>query len=389
MSPAPKRSPARFIPLVLVLGGLGYYAVHRYQLAHAPFNWSGTVESRTISLGSRAGGRVQKVLVEEGDTVTPGQALVVLEPGDWPAQLEQADAQVAQAQATLDKLKAGARPEEIAEAKARAASAQAALQETAAGSRSEEVNAAQARLTVAQVAVEKAQLDAARQHKLQAAGAAIGAEVDNADIALKGAVAQRDAASEQLDELKNGSRREDLAQARAHATEQSASANLVVAGTRAEDIQIAEAQLKGAHGKVDQIKSMIDELTIRAPADVRKGWTARVEALDLRPGDLLAPNAPALTLVEDDQLYLRIYVPETELGHIAVKQAVKISVDSFPDEKFDGSVQEISKVGEYSPRNLQTADERADQVFSARVAITSGLDKLRAGMAAFIEVPRE
>jgi multidrug efflux pump subunit AcrA (membrane-fusion protein) len=82
MSPAPKRSPARFIPLVLLLGGIGYYAVHRYQLAHAPFSWSGTVESRTISLGSRAGGRVQKVLVEEGDTVTAGQALVVLEPGD-------------------------------------------------------------------------------------------------------------------------------------------------------------------------------------------------------------------------------------------------------------------------------------------------------------------
>jgi HlyD family secretion protein len=389
MSPAPKRSPARFIPLVLLLGGVGYYLFHRYQLAHAPYNWSGTVESRTISLGSRAGGRVKKVLVEEGDTVAPSQPLVELESGDWPAQLDQATASVAQAQATLAKLKAGARPEEIAEAKARAAAAQAAAQETVAGSRTEEVAAAQARLTEAEVAVEKAKLDADRQHKLKAAGAAIQAEVDNADIALRGATAQRDASREQLDELKNGSRREDLAQAKAHAAEQSASASLVVAGTRAEDIQIAEAQLKGANAKVDQIKSMVDELTIRAPADVRKGWTARVEALDLRPGDLLAPSAPAMTLVEDDQLYLRIYVPETELGHIAVKKTVKIAVDSFPGEKFDGVVQEISKVGEYSPRNLQTADERADQVFSARVGIMSGNDKLRAGMAAFIEVPRE
>jgi membrane fusion protein YbhG len=389
MSPAPKKSPARFIPLVLLLGALGYYGFHRWQLAHAPYNWSGTVESRTIDLGSRAGGRVKKILVEEGDTITANQPLIELEAADWPAQLAQAQAQEAQAAATLAKLKAGARPEEIAEAKARAASAQAALQESASGSRTEEVAAAQARLTAAEVAVEKAQLDVNRQHKLSASGAAVQADVDNADIALKGAVAQRDASRQQLDELKNGSRREDVAQARAHVAEQVASASLVVAGTRAEDLEIAEAQLKGAHARVDQIQSMIDELIIRAPADVRKGWSARVESLDLRPGDLLGANATAMTLVEDDQLYLRIYIPETELGHIAVKQPVKIEVDSFPGELFDGVVQEISKVGEYSPRNLQTADERADQVFSARVGIVSGLDKLRAGMAAFIEVPRE
>jgi multidrug resistance efflux pump len=389
MSPAPKKSPARFLPLVVILGIAGYYGYHRYRLAHAPYDWSGTVESRTIALGSRAGGRVQKVLIEEGDTVTAGQPLIILEPGDWPAQLEQAQAQLAQAQATLDKLKAGARPEEIVAAKARAASAQAALQETATGARSEEVAAAQARLTSAEVAVEKAQLDAARQHKLKDSGAAIPADVDNADIALKGAIAQRDAAREQLDELKNGSRREDVAQAKAHAAEQVASENLVIAGTRAEDIEIAQAQVKGAQGRVDQIKALIDELTIKAPTDMRKGWTARVEAMDLRPGDILGVSQTAVTLVEDDQLYLRIYVPETEIGHIAVKQPVKISVDSFPGQKFDGVVQEISQVGEYSPRNLQTADERADQVFAARVGIVSGADKLRAGMAAFIEVSRE
>jgi len=123
-------------------------------------------------------------------------------------------------------------------------------------------------------------------------------------------------------------------------------------------------------------------LTIRAPA------AGRVEALDLRPGDILAPNATAVTLVEDDQLYVRIYVPETVLGHIALGQKVAIRVDSFPKETFPGVVQHINSVGEYSPRNLQTADERADQVFATRVGIEGGVDRLRAGMAATIEVPR-
>ena len=100
-------------------------------------------------------------------------------------------------------------------------------------------------------------------------------------------------------------------------------------------------------------------------------------------------NAPAATLLEDGQLYVRIYVPETELGHIHVGDKVPISVDSFPNRTFQGDVEHINEVGEYSPRNLQTADERANQVFGTRIGITSGADKLRAGMAAFIRVPRE
>ncbi len=383
MSPAPKKSPARFIPIVLILGGLGWYGYHRWQLARAPYEWSGTVEAHTMDLGSRAGGRVKDVLVHEGDHVTAGQSLIEIEAGDWPAQLEQAQGQLAQMQANLDKLKAGSRPEEIAEAKARFETANAALQETNAGTRPEQVTAAQARLQAQDIAVEKAQKDAERQHKLSAAGAAIPADVDNADIALKGAIAQRDALKAQLVELQNGARREDKAQAAARTAEQLASQKLVTAGPRVEDIRAAQAQVEAAQGKVDQIKTMIDELVIRAPR------AARIEALDLRPGDIIAPNATAATLLEDGQLYVRIYVPETQLGHIKVGQKVPITVDSFGDTTFTGVVEHINAVGEYSPRNLQTADERADQVFATRVGLETGGDKLRAGMAAFIEVPRE
>ncbi|HEY1812882.1 MAG TPA: efflux RND transporter periplasmic adaptor subunit [Kofleriaceae bacterium] len=389
MSPKPKRSPARFIPLVIVAGVLAWYGIHRWRLAHAPYEWSGTVEARTIDLGSRAGGRIKQILVKEGDRVKAGDPLIVLESADWPAQLEQAQGQLVEAQANLEKLNNGARPEEIAAAKARAQTAQAALQETVTGTRPEEVAAAQARLTVAEVAVEKAQHDVERMHKLRDAGAAIPVDVDNAEINLKGALAQRDASREQLDELKNGSRHEDVVQARDREAEQVASEKLLTAGSRVEDIRVAEAQVKVAQGKVDQIQNMIDELTIRAPVAESKDWSARVEALDLRPGDIIAPNTTAATLIEDDQLYVRIYVPETELGHIRVGDKVPISVDSFPDKSFQGLVEHINEVGEYSPRNLQTADERADQVFGTRIGIMTGHDVLRAGMAAFIEVPRE
>ena len=382
MTATPARSRTRLIVPVLVIAGLAWYGWHRWRQAHAPFEWSGTVEAHTSSLGSRAGGRVQKVLVKEGDRVKPGDVLVVLEPGDWPAQLQQAEAQLAMMQAALDKLEAGARPEEIAAAKARAQTAQAMLQETTAGARPEEIAAAAARLAAQDVAVAKAQKDAERLHKLAAAGAAVPADVDNADLAVRSATAQRDAVAHQLDELRHGARREQVAQATARAAEQRASERLVTSGSRVEDIRAAQAQVKGAQGKADQIKTMIDELAIKAPV------VARVESLDLRPGDIIAPNQSAVTLVEDDQLYVRIYVPETQLGHVAIGQQVPIQVDSFPDQKFGGVVQHINSVGEYSPRNLQTADERADQVFAARIGLAEGRDVLKAGMAAFITVPK-
>jgi HlyD family secretion protein len=234
----------------------------------------------------------------------------------------------------------------------------------------------------AQVAADKAKLDAGRAHKLFDTASISQAQLDDADTALRGALAQRDAAAQALDELKNGSRREDIAQAQARALEARASAKLVESGARVEDIAAAQAQVEAAQGRLDQIDVLLAELVVRAPRP------ARIESLDLRPGDILAPNATAASLVEDDQLYVRIYVPETQLGFVKPGQEVPIQVDSFPSRSFHGVVEHINSVGEYSPRNLQTADERANQVFATRVGIKDGAGDLRAGMAAFIHVTK-
>jgi HlyD family secretion protein len=372
----------RFIPIA-VIAGLGLiYGGYRLWRSHQPFEWSGTVEARTISVGSRAGGRIAEVLVREGDHVTAGQSLLRLEPGDLEAQRLQAQGQLDQAQANLEKLEKGARPEEIEEAKARAQTAEAQLLQTRTGARREQILAAQARLSAQEIAAQKAELDAQRFRQLFSRGAAARAELDTAESALQSAMATRDALKQQLDELKNGSRSEELLQATARAKEAQASEQLVRAGSRVEDIKAAQGQLEAAKGRLDAIETMLAELVVKAPRD------ARVESLDLRPGDILAPNATAATLLEDGQLYVRIYVPETSVGHIRVGQKVPITVDSFPGKSFDGEVEHINSVGEYSPRNLQTADERADQVFATRIGLRSGKDELRAGMAAFIKVPK-
>jgi multidrug resistance efflux pump len=372
----------RLIPIaVIALLVLGYFGT-RLWIARQPYEWSGTVEARTISVGSRAGGRIKEVLVKEGERVKAGQVLLILEPSDLLAQKLIAEGQLTQAAANLEKLERGSRPEEIEQARARAQSALAALQESHAGARREQIMAAEARLSAAEVTVNKAKLDGDRFHQLLKRGAASQADVDNTDAQLNASIAQRDALKQALDELKNGVRIEELKQAEARAKEAQASAKLVEAGARVEDIQAAKGQLDAAKGKLDQILVLIDELAVRAPKD------AVVESLDLRPGDIVSPNATCAVLLEEDQLYVRIYVPETRIGLIHVGEEVPISVDSFPNRTFKGKVEHIASVGEYSPRNLQTADERADQVFATRVGIVEGHDQLRAGMASFITVPK-
>jgi HlyD family secretion protein len=372
----------RFLPLIAlaVLGAV--YLGYKHYLAHLPFEWTGTVEARDATVGSRTGGRIKQILVHEGDHVAHNQVLLVLEPGDLEAQRAIAAAQLDQMQAALDKLQRGARPEEIAQAKARSDEASAAFAETRHGSRTEEIAAAAARLAQTQAQVDQAKLDDDRAHRLAAEQAIAQAESDSADTALRNATALRDAQKNVLDELRAGSRAEDKAQAAARATEAEAAAKLVIEGARVEDLRAAAAEVAAAKARVDQLDVTIAELTIRAPN------AARVESLDLRPGDILAPNAPAATLLEDGQLYVRIYVPETEIGRLHVDQKVPISVDSFPDRTFAGKVEFIAERGEYSPRNLQTADERADQVFAARVGLIEGMAELRAGMAATLHVPK-
>ena len=371
----------RVVPLLLLLAIAGAYVGYKHYLSKLPFEWAGTVEARSISVGSRTGGRVAKVLVQEGDEVQAGRALLELEHGDLDAQRLGAVAQIVQATALLDKLKAGARPEEIAQVQARAAQASAVLAETRNGSRAEEIAGGAARLEAAQSAVDKAALDAERARRLLATQAIAAAEADAAETALRTAKAQRDVQQKALEQLRAGARTEEKQLAGAKAAEAQAAAKLIVAGSRVEDLRVAQAQVDAAQAHLAQLDVLLAELTIKSPTD------ARVESLQLRPGDILAPSATAATLLEDGQLYVRLYVPETEIGKIKIGEEVPIAVDSF-EHAFKGVVQHINTQGEYSPRNLQTADERADQVFAARIGLIDGKHELRAGMAATIRVPK-
>ena len=118
---------------------------------------------------------------------------------------------------------------------------------------------------------------------------------------------------------------------------------------------------------------------------MRAPTAGTVEVLDLRPGDLVAPNQPVARLLEPGQLWVRVYVPEPSLGRVRVGQKAHLRVDAFPGREFPGRIVEISNQAEYTPRNVQTLEQRMDQVFGAKVAVENA-PELKPGMAALVRL---
>ncbi|MDB6017133.1 MAG: Secretion protein HlyD family protein [Pedosphaera sp.] len=145
--------------------------------------------------------------------------------------------------------------------------------------------------------------------------------------------------------------------------------DLLLAGTRLERLAQARAQL-------EQIDSQLREMKISAPTN------SVLEVLSVKVGDVLAPNREVATLILPQHLWVRVYVPEPWLGHIKLGEAVKVRVDSFPNRDFEGSVEQINRSAEFTPRNVQTVEERIKQVFGVKVRLKNEEDKLRSGMSA-------
>ncbi len=110
-----------------------------------------------------------------------------------------------------------------------------------------------------------------------------------------------------------------------------------------------------------------------------------IESIDLRPGDLVGANQPVARMLEPSQIWVRVYVPEPELGRVRVGQKAQLTVDTFPKKEFSGRVVEIRTQAEYTPRNVQTLDQRMDQVFGVKVAIDP-VPELKPGMAASVRL---
>jgi len=332
----------------------------------SPLTGSGTVEARNIRVGSKVGGRIDKVLVREGDSVEAGQVLVTFDDKELAASL-------ASSRANAVKAQRGFRPEEIAEARAAAAQAKAEYQQRQNGYRKEDIAAAQADLDRATADEARARLDYERYDALAKKDLVSKQQRDTAEAAWKMALALQENVEHKLEELNRGYRPEEIASAEARYHQTQATLEKFEHGSRPEDIAAARAVLA-----YDEAR--FREREVVAPS------AATVEVLDIRPGDLIAPNTPIATLLEHDQIYVRIYIPETEIGRVKVGQKAEIRVDSFPNQSFSGGVEQINQQAEFLPRNVQTREERVHQVFGVKVRIEDPAHHVLAGMAADVKL---
>jgi multidrug resistance efflux pump len=274
------------------------------------WQFSGTIETDEIRVASRYGGRVEVLGAWDGDTLTNGQMIVALDAAELRAQRDKAAA-------VLAELKAGPRAEEITAAK-------------------REWEAIVAELEFARVEAKRAR-----------------------ELLEQRAISESD---------------RDRAVSRAASLERSAAASksrydLLLAGTRSE--QIAQAQ-----AAVAEIEARLHEMEVFAPTN------SVLEVLHVRKGDVLAPNQPVATLIVPQRIWVRVYVPETMLAQLKLGQKVFVRVDGFAGRQFTGAIEQINRAAEFTPRNVQTAEERIKQVFGIKIALDNSEGLLRAGMGA-------
>ena len=362
------------LPLVIFGGLIG--ALVYSQRQQGALKVSGFVEADQIRVGSRVGGRVREVQVEEGQRVEGDAVLLVLEPYDLIARQAQAQAELQAAQADFQLLTNGLRPEEVAQRKAELDALTAKVDELVHGPRQEKVATARALVSQAEAQLELAQQEHTRTADLLQSNTVSQDAMDKATSNLLVSEAVLEVRKQELGLLIAGTREEEVRAAKARLAAAIAAHELAEKGYREEEIAQAEARMLARRAALEQIAVQLAELQIRAPS------AGVVEALDLQPGDLVAANAPVLSLMDTRKLWVRAYVPENHLN-LSPGQSVEVTVDSYPDRVFPGVISFISRQAEFTPGNVQTPEDRASkQVFRIKVALEEGLDVLRPGMAA-------
>jgi multidrug resistance efflux pump len=343
----------------------------------------GTVEVQEVRLGLKTGGRVAAVLAREGELAEAGQVLVRFEAPELEAQREQCQARVRAAEAQLDKARKGPRDEEKAAARAAVAAARARWERLRAGARPEEVRHAQADLAAAEADLRLAGEEFDRADRLLQRGAVSRAQHDAARAARDQARARADAARARLDLLNAGNRPEEVAEAAAELDRARANDDLLRAGTGPEDIAEAEARVAEARGKLREVEATLREAAVTAPERVV------VEVLAVRKGDLVPPNQPVARVLRADDLWVKVYVPETDLAKVRLGQPAEVTLDGYPGRRFAGTVGQIAGDSEFTPRNVQSVDERRHQVFAIKVRVADPDGIFKSGLAAEVLLPVE
>lgn len=336
-----------FVLTILLLFTIaGFWGWRWLQRKHAPsdtITLYGNVDIRQVQLAFNDSERIDKLLVDEGSAVHAGQLVAQLAQQHFLDVTAQKQSTVAVQQQVVARLLAGNRPEEIAQARADVAAAQA------------DVEAAQANVTNAELLYRRQQTLAQQQY-----------------VSLQ---------------IRDDAQRSYLAgQANLAAKRQALMAKqqvlqLFVIGPRKEDIAAAQATLAADKATLALAQKELADTQLYSPAD------GVIQDRILEPGDMVTPQTPVFTLALDNPLWVRAYLPEPEMGKVALGMKAWIESDSFPGQRFPGWIGYISPVSEFTPKNVETEQLRSQLVYRVRVFACNPDHRLRMGMPATVVIP--
>lgn len=335
---------------------------------------SGTVVPvQSVNLSPKTAGRLAELYVEQGDQVKQGQKIALMENAELQAQLLQAKANLAQAQARLAEAVKGSRPEEISQARARLLQAQAQLS-GARSSRPEEIAQAQSQVDAARSRERLTQLRAERYLSLRAQGAVSQDQLDEVLTDDRNAKASLTESLRRLEQVRNGSRPEEVAQRSAVVAESRSALEQLQNGSRPEEIQRLKAEVDSAQAQLMSAQVQLEDTLIRAPfAGVVTQKYATVGAFvtpTTSASSTTSATSTSIVAIAKD-LEILAKVPEVDISQITQGQPIEILADAYPDQVFKGTVRLIAP---------EAVVEQNVTSFQVRVAITTGKDQLRSGM---------
>ncbi|WP_151826366.1 HlyD family efflux transporter periplasmic adaptor subunit [Acinetobacter oleivorans] len=292
----------------------------------------GNVDIRQVSLAFEQSGRIEKLLVQEGDKVKAGQVLAALNTNALHIQAKQAQAQLKAQQEAIVKQEVGARPEEISQVKAQLASAQAELDKT-------NRNLQRLQILVSSTdgrAISQQELDYAKSNK------------DSAEAAVR---------------------------------ERQANLELIIKGARQEDREATKAQYEVTKANLDLINYNLTQAELKSPVN------AVVRARLQEVGDMTTAQKAVYTLALTDPKWIRVYVNEQDLSSIKMGGTAQVIRDSDPNQPINGKIGYISSVAEFTPKTVQTEEIRTTLVYEVRIYVNDPNDQLKMGQPVTVKVP--
>ena len=382
----------RILILVLIIAALvgGGLAYRNYTSAPSDrIIVSGNIELTQVNIGFKTSGLLTELKVKEGDNVTKGEVVARLDSLQLmrqrdreQASLREAEAQVASSRTSLE-MQVQTSAADLDGRKADLSGTQSKLSELKSGARPQEIAEATAAVAAAQSEYDRAKKEWDRSEKLHKDDDISTSQYDQAKNHLDGSDAQLKQAKEHLGLVQAGSRSEDLDQAQAQVLRASAAVKGSEAGKldvkrRQEDLVGRQAEVERERAQIALIDAQLQDTTANSPID----GVVLVKSADV--GEVVAPGTAVVTVGDLDHPWLRAYIKETDLNRVRTGSKVKVTTDG--GKAFEGRVSFISPDAEFTPKQIQTTEERVKLVYRIKIEVNNPNHELKSNEPADAEI---